>query len=83
VGAVHSIKSGKAQTEQMMSAFHPIATEQQTQFYVGFVPKADVNLNITSARLWLPNTPISPATPQPARTWRRSLSAAQPKQWYP
>jgi hypothetical protein len=59
------------------------ATEQRTQFYVGFVPKADVNLNITSARLWLPNTPISPATPQPARTWRRSLSAAQPKQWYP
>jgi hypothetical protein len=67
----------------MMSAVRPIATEQQTQFYVGFVPKADVNLNITSARLWLPNTPISPATPQPARTWRRSLSAAQPKQWYP
>jgi hypothetical protein len=25
-----------------MSAFHPIATEQRTQFYVGFVPEADV-----------------------------------------
>ena len=24
-----------------MSAFHPIATEQRTQFYVGFVPQAD------------------------------------------
>jgi len=26
----------------MMSAFHTIATEQQTQFYVGFVPKGDI-----------------------------------------
>jgi hypothetical protein len=26
----------------MMSAFHPIATEQRTQFYVGFVPEADI-----------------------------------------
>ena len=25
-----------------MSAFHPIATEQRTQFYVGFVPKGDI-----------------------------------------
>ena len=25
-----------------MSAFHPIATEQQTQFYVGFVPIGDM-----------------------------------------
>jgi hypothetical protein len=24
----------------MMSAFQPITTEQRTQFYVGFVPKA-------------------------------------------
>ncbi|MGB7831271.1 MAG: hypothetical protein WBL84_03585, partial [Xanthobacteraceae bacterium] len=37
------VKSGKAQTEQMMSAFHPTATEQRTQFYVGFVPQADVD----------------------------------------
>jgi hypothetical protein len=36
------VKSGKAQTEQMMSAFQPIATEQRTQLYVGFVPQADV-----------------------------------------
>jgi hypothetical protein len=27
----------------MMSAFHPKATEQRTQFYVGFVPIADIN----------------------------------------
>ena len=26
-----------------MSAFHPIATEQQTQFYVGFVPETDMH----------------------------------------
>jgi hypothetical protein len=26
----------------MLSAFHPIATEQQTQFYVGFVPISDM-----------------------------------------
>ena len=25
-----------------MSAFHPIATEQRTQFYVGFVPIGDI-----------------------------------------
>jgi hypothetical protein len=25
----------------MMSAFHPKATEQRTQFYVGFVPSVD------------------------------------------
>jgi hypothetical protein len=25
-----------------MSAFHPLATEQRTQFYVGFVPIADL-----------------------------------------
>jgi hypothetical protein len=35
------VKSGNAPNEPMMSAFHPIATEQQTQFYVGFVPTAD------------------------------------------
>ena len=34
-----------------MSAFHPIATEQRTQFYVGFVPKADMqpDYSITSS----------------------------------
>ena len=26
-----------------MSAFHPIATKQRTQFYVGFVPKTDIH----------------------------------------
>ena len=25
-----------------MSAFHPIATEQRTRFYVGFVPLSDI-----------------------------------------
>ena len=25
-----------------MSAFHPIATEQRTQFYVGLVPTTDI-----------------------------------------
>src|SRR5262245_7068131 len=29
----------------MMSAFQPIATEQRTQFYVGLVPKADIETN--------------------------------------
>src|SRR6478609_3755747 len=33
----------KCYNEPMMSAFHPIATEQQTQFYVGFVPTSDVS----------------------------------------
>ena len=32
------VKSGNAHNEPMMSAFHPKATEQRTQFYVGFVP---------------------------------------------
>jgi hypothetical protein len=27
-----------------MSAFHPIATEQQTQFYVASMPKRDIAL---------------------------------------
>ena len=35
------VKSGNAHNEPMMSAFHPIATEQRTQFYVGFVPSTD------------------------------------------
>jgi hypothetical protein len=33
-----SVKSGNAHNEPMMSAFHPMATKQRTQFYVGFVP---------------------------------------------
>ncbi len=33
-----------------MSAFHPIATKQRTQFYVGFVPKADIAQNGMLAR---------------------------------
>ena len=36
------VKSGNAHNEPMKSAFHPIATEQRTQFYVGFVPKPDI-----------------------------------------
>ena len=36
------VKSGNAHNEPMMSAFHPIATEQRTQFYVGFVPLGDI-----------------------------------------
>jgi hypothetical protein len=35
------VKSGNAHNEPMMSAFHPIATEQRTQFYVGLVPLPD------------------------------------------
>jgi hypothetical protein len=27
----------------MKSAFHPLATKQRTQFYVGFVPQADID----------------------------------------
>ncbi len=32
------VKSGNAHNEPMKSAFHPIETEQRTQFYVGLVP---------------------------------------------
>ena len=32
-----------------MSAFHPIATEQRTQFYVGFVPGRDIAPSIPSS----------------------------------
>jgi hypothetical protein len=39
-----SVKSGNAHIEPMMSAFHPKATEQRTQFYVGFVPTADIRI---------------------------------------
>jgi hypothetical protein len=58
VGAVHHIKSGKAQTEQIMSAFHPMATEQRTQFHVGFVPGADIVQFILAANAWLKGCPI-------------------------
>ena len=37
------VKSGNAHNEPMMSAFHPIATQQRTQFYVGFVPTGDIS----------------------------------------
>jgi hypothetical protein len=37
------VKSGNAHNEPMMSAFHSIATEQRTRFYVGSVPFADSN----------------------------------------
>ena len=36
------VKSGNAHNEPMMSAFRSIATEQRTQFYVGFVPMGDM-----------------------------------------
>jgi hypothetical protein len=36
------VKSGNAHNEPMKSAFHPIATEQRTQLYVGSVPKGDI-----------------------------------------
>jgi hypothetical protein len=36
------VKSGNAHNEPMMSAFHPIATKQRTQFDVGFVPETDM-----------------------------------------
>ena len=36
------VKSGNAHNEPMMSAFHPKATEQRTQFYVGLVPTDDI-----------------------------------------
>ena len=45
------VKSGNAHNEPMMSAFHPKATEQRTQFYVGFVPIADSGTAISSVRL--------------------------------
>jgi hypothetical protein len=32
-----------------MSAFHPKATEQRTQFYVGFVPISDAYYSMTSS----------------------------------
>jgi hypothetical protein len=41
------VKSGNAHNEPMMSAFHPIATEQRTRFYVGSVPIGD-SLAVTS-----------------------------------
>jgi hypothetical protein len=34
-------QSGNVHNEPMMSAFHPKATEQRTQFYVGSVPCVD------------------------------------------
>ena len=40
-----SVKSGNAHSEPMMSAFHPITTEQRTQFYVGSVPTAEVRVS--------------------------------------
>jgi hypothetical protein len=43
--------SGNAHNEPMMSAFHPIATEQRTQFYVCFLPEGDKlsgNVNLTA-----------------------------------
>ena len=40
------VKSGTAHNEPMMSAFHPIANEQRTQLYVGFVPQADLTFSL-------------------------------------
>ena len=58
-----------------MSAFHPIATEQRTQFYVGLVPMSDIvppfarlNGDQASTRLIEPRKSILPtSTP----LWRR------------
>ena len=50
------VKSGNAHNEPMMSAFHPIATEQRTQFYVGFVPIADIGRGFPGWHL-LPQLP--------------------------
>jgi hypothetical protein len=44
------VKSGKARTEHFMSAFHPIATKQRTQFYVGSVPTAEVTCALENSR---------------------------------
>jgi hypothetical protein len=43
-------KSGNAHNEPMMSAFHLIATEPRTHFYVGFVPLPEVAWLIQSPR---------------------------------
>jgi hypothetical protein len=45
------VKSGNAHNEPMMSAFHPIATEQRTQFYVGLVPNLEVALPALMTRV--------------------------------
>ena len=44
-------QSGTAHNEPMMSAFHPIATKQRTQFYVGSVPVPDIPLDSSSVGL--------------------------------
>jgi hypothetical protein len=36
------VKSGKARTEQMLSAFTPLATAARTSWIVSFVPIADM-----------------------------------------
>jgi hypothetical protein len=40
------VKSRKARREQMLSAFHPIATVQREQFYVGLVPFGDIDVDL-------------------------------------
>jgi hypothetical protein len=44
LGCPSWVKSGNAPNEPMMSAFHLIANEQRTQFYVGFVPTGDIRV---------------------------------------
>jgi hypothetical protein len=41
--------------EHLLSAFHPIATEQRTQFYVGFVPGAVISSAWRQAELKISN----------------------------
>jgi len=85
-GAVHSIISGNAHNEPMMSAFHPIATEQRTQFYVGFVPKAEIAarrsiMSSAAADLALPDrrnvTAIPYRLPSPHSTRPSRLGATR------
>ena len=42
----------KSNAPHVMSAFHPIANEQRTQFYVGFVPLSDIRPAGSSATGW-------------------------------
>ena len=44
------VRSGNAHNEPMMSAFHPIATEQRTRIYVGSAPGSDMRLLFSTAR---------------------------------
>ena len=57
-----------------MSAFHPIATQQQTQFYVGLVPGGDIPQRSIS----IAASPAFPHSATRARSKPRSAVAAAP-----